>query len=267
MNQKISIFIPVRNGSKFIEETIRSILRQSFKQWRLVIRDNCSTDNTKEIVRPFLSDPRISWEERDQDIGMIGNFNSCLIDIPTEYYMFLSHDDYLLSIKALEKAYEILESNPDVPKVHCDMIFVDEKSKTIAPRRFKRSGRIPSDKIARKSIIAVRNLYGLPLLVRTSTARGNFYDPEFQCTCDIDFAIAMGKGKAIYHIPECLIALRMHKNNLTHTVYNSIYDELKRCAVKQKIPLSKREAFFMNANNYWQILQKKIFFMYLNHLR
>ena len=267
MNKKISIFIPVRNGAQFIEETIRSVLMQNFNEWRLVIRDNCSTDNTKEVVKKFLSDPRVTWEERDHDIGMTGNFNSCLIDIPTEYYMFLSHDDYLLSSKAFEKAYGILESNPDIPKVHCDMMFVDESSKAITPRKFKRSGRIASDEIARKSIISIRNLYGLPLLVRASAARNMSYDSALHCTCDIDIAISMGKGHEIFHIPEPLIALRMHKNNSTHTVYNNLYDELRRCAIKQNIPISKKDALFMRANNYWQIFQKKIFFLYLNHFR
>jgi glycosyltransferase involved in cell wall biosynthesis len=267
MKAKISIFIPVRNGAKFIEETIRSILNQTFDQWQLIIKDNCSTDHTKEVVQKFISDPRIIWIERDRNIGAAGNFNSCLIDIPTKYYMILSHDDYLLSATALEKAYKIFEMNPDIPKVHCDMVFVDEQSKSMLTRSFKRNGRVSSDEIARKSIISVRNLYGIPLLIRASAVRNISYDSAFPCTADIDFSIAVGKGCDIFHIPEALIALRIHKNNLTHTRYDTIYQELKSCAVKNKIFISKLDKLLMFLNDYLQRLQKKIFFLYLNYIR
>ena len=267
MSSEITVFIPVRNGAEFIGQTIESILMQSFCNWQLIIKDNCSSDNTKDIVTKYLCDSRISWMERDQDIGALGNFNSCLMNIPTKYYMILSHDDYLFSNHSIEKAYSILEAYPNIPKVHCDMMFVDKFSQSIAPRRFRRSGLVPSDDIAIKSILSVRNMYGIPLLIRTSIVNGHRYDATFPYSGDIDFSVAIGKGMEIYHIPEILIALRLHGNNLSYKKYDTIAPELRLCAEKNRIHLTKRDRGVMVFNDYLQKLQKKIFFLYLTRFR
>ncbi|MBF0102932.1 MAG: glycosyltransferase [Desulfobacterales bacterium] len=265
MNSEITVFIPVRNGAEFIGKTIESVLMQSFSNWQLIIKDNCSSDKTKDIVAKFIGDPRILWMERDQNIGAEGNFNSCLTDIPTKYYMILSHDDYLFSTQALEKAYNILETHPDIPKVHCDMMFVDEYSQSIAPRRFRRSGRVSSDNIAKKSILSVRNMYGIPLLIRANAVNEHRY--QFYYASDIDFSVGIGKGMDIYHIPEILIALRIHKNNNTQRKYDSIAPELRLIAEKNRIHLTKWDHVVMVFNDYLQRIQKKIFFLYLAHFR
>lgn len=267
MNPEITVFIPVRNGADFIGQTIESVLMQSFNNWQLIIKDNCSSDNTKDIVTRFTGDPRILLMERDRDIGAFGNFNSCLTDIPTKYYMILSHDDYLFSNQSLEKAYSILEACLDITKVHCDMMFVDERGQSIAPRRFGRSGRVSSDDIAKKSILSVRNMYGIPLLIRSKAANDHRYDTAFFHTADIDFSVAFGKGIEIYHIPEILIALRIHENNKTHKKYDTIAPELRQIAEKNRIHLTKWDSGVMVFNDYFQRLQKKIFFLYLTHVR
>jgi glycosyltransferase involved in cell wall biosynthesis len=267
MDTDITIFIPVRNGSDFIARTIQSIIHQTYQSWNLIIKDNSSTDNTKAIVSTFLSDLRIRWIERDHDVGSIGNYNSCLKDIPTRYYLILSHDDYLFSPVALEKARGILQVCPDIPKVHCDMMFVDDKSRPIAPKRFGRDGVVDSDIIARKSIVSLRNLYGIPLLIRSAAVNGHQYDTAYPHACDIDFSIAVGKGSCIYHIPEILIAIRFHRHNHTHGKFNTIAPELKLSAEKNRIKLTKFELLLMVFSDLFQNAAKRLFFIYLFHFR
>jgi glycosyltransferase involved in cell wall biosynthesis len=264
MHRTITVFIPVKNGADFLEETIRSVQTQTFQDWRLVIKDNCSTDNTPLIVQKYLDDPRIVFESRDSDIGSLGNYNSCLDDISSPYYLILSHDDYLHDSRALEKAYVVMEQHPDVVKVHCDMLFVDEHSAPIVPRRFRRQGCLSSDDVAKKSILMTRNLYGIPLLVRSNIVGQIRYDQELYHTADIDFSIAVGRGKKIFHIPEVLIALRIHRNNTTHRRYNTISDELKISARNNGIILSPLDHVVMLLSDVLQRIQKCIFFKYLS---
>ncbi|MBI5591194.1 MAG: glycosyltransferase [Deltaproteobacteria bacterium] len=267
MDTDVTIFIPVRNGSNFIVQTIQSIINQTYRNWNLIIKDNCSTDNTKAIVSTFLYDSRIQWIERDQDVGSIGNYNSCLKDIPTRYYLILSHDDYLFSPDALEKAHRILETHPDILKVHCDMMFVDDKNRSIAPKHFGRAGVVESDIIARKSIVSVRNLYGIPLLIRSTAINGHRYDTAYPHAADVDFSIAVGKGACIYHIPEILIAIRFHRHNHTHGKFDTIAQELKLSAEKNQIELTKIEQLSMGFYNLFQNVAKRLFFIYLYHFR
>ncbi|MDQ7832278.1 MAG: glycosyltransferase [Desulfovibrionaceae bacterium] len=259
----VAVFIPVKNGSDFIEQTIRSVLSQTFQDWRLVIKDNRSTDDTPAIVARYLHDPRIVWMQHPQDLGSVGNYNSCLTDIPTKYYLILSHDDYLRDPTALEKAHAVMEAHPDVVKVHCDMLFVDGSDRPIMPRRFRRSGRMANDAVARASILTTRNLFGIPLLIRSEAVGQTRYDPELYHTADVDFSIALGRGRDMYHIPEQLIALRLHSRNNTHRRYDTISRELAASAKKNAIPLSGLDRLVMWVSDRWQRLQKYVFFKVL----
>ena len=265
---EISVLVPVRNGANFIEDVIKSVISQTFIDWTLIVKDNCSSDDTREIVRRYAGvDPRIVLVERDRDVGSCENYNSCVREVKTKYYLALSHDDYLYSQNALEKAYNILESHPSVPKVHSDMMFVDQYSQAIMPRHFKRQGLVDSDIIGKKSIVTVRNLYGIPLLLRSETVRGHQYDQAFPYTSDIDFSISVGKGMQIYHIPEILIALRIHQHNATHGRFDQIANELRLSARKHRIALSVIDRLMMIAYDRYQRCAKHLFYVYLMRFR
>ena len=84
---KVSVCIPVYNGSDYIAYAIQSVLAQTYKNFNLIVCDNCSTDNTEEIVRNF-EDPRLSYVRNNKNLGLVGNENRCLE---------LSKGDYIYS--------------------------------------------------------------------------------------------------------------------------------------------------------------------------
>ena len=73
----VSVCIPVYNGEKYIGETIESVLKQTFKDFELVVCNNCSTDHTLDVVSKY-QDPRIRVVTNEQNVGMVGNWNVCL---------------------------------------------------------------------------------------------------------------------------------------------------------------------------------------------
>jgi len=200
MQTAITIFIPVYNGANLIERAIKSVLCQTFANFSLVISDNCSTDETKAIVGKYLTDPKVKLIEQSQNVGMVENFNSCLRMLETKYYMILCHDDFLYEPQALTKAFEILETYPEVPTVYCDLLFISDHNHVLLQRRFNRSGLIQSDLVARQSILACRNLFGIPLLIRSFAVQGLQYDDRLTYTGDVELSFACAKGKMIYRI-------------------------------------------------------------------
>ena len=67
----VSIIMPSWNTARFIGESIQSVLAQTYTNWELLIVDDCSTDNTDEIVQPFLSDDRIKYFKNEKIVGLL----------------------------------------------------------------------------------------------------------------------------------------------------------------------------------------------------
>ena len=68
MNDLVSIITPSYNTAIFLEETIQSVLNQTYKNWEMIIVDDCSTDNTDEIIRKF-DDQRIKYYKNQENVG------------------------------------------------------------------------------------------------------------------------------------------------------------------------------------------------------
>ena len=110
MNELVSIIMPSYNTAKYIEESIRSVLAQTYTKWELLIVDDCSTDNTDEIVQSFLSDKRIKYFKNEQNSGAAVSRNKALREAQGKWIAFLDSDDLWLPEK-LEKQIKYMEDN------------------------------------------------------------------------------------------------------------------------------------------------------------
>lgn len=119
----VSVCLPVYNGAAYIAESIESVLTQTYVDFRLIVCDNCSTDNTADIVRSFR-DPRISYLRNPSNLGVIGNFNHCLSLADGEYVCIWAHDDVMLPYN-LERKVRVLNENPGVGFVHSNVLRID----------------------------------------------------------------------------------------------------------------------------------------------
>lgn len=86
--------MPVYNGGKTIAAALDSLLAQTYRNFRLQISDNCSTDNTGEICERYQSlDPRISYERNKRNVGAIANFDILLKAASGDFFMWAACDD------------------------------------------------------------------------------------------------------------------------------------------------------------------------------
>lgn len=103
----VSIITPAYNAGQHIEETIKSVLKQTYKNWEMLIVDDGSTDNTKEVVARYLSDSRIKYYL--QENGKQGKArNNAMGRAKGEYLAFLDADDLWVSNK-LELQVKLIE--------------------------------------------------------------------------------------------------------------------------------------------------------------
>ena len=97
----ILIILPVLNEEKYLERCINSVLRQNFKNWKILSQDNYSDDKTTEILDKYAKlDNRISYRKSKIRLNAAESFNSCaewaLKSVDSEYIMWLSGDDFLI---------------------------------------------------------------------------------------------------------------------------------------------------------------------------
>lgn len=93
MNEKVSIVMPSYNTANFIGESIQSVITQSYYNWELLIVDDCSTDNTDEVVKPYLIDTRIKYIKNEKNCGTALSRNRALREATGKWMAFLDSDD------------------------------------------------------------------------------------------------------------------------------------------------------------------------------
>ena len=108
MNNLVSIVMPSYNTEPFIAESIQSVLQQSYPNWELIIVDDCSTDNTDEVVESYLSDARIKYLKNEKNSGAAVSRNKALREAKGRWIAFLDSDDLWMPEK-LEKQIGFME--------------------------------------------------------------------------------------------------------------------------------------------------------------
>lgn len=106
----VSIIMPSYNTADFIVESIQSVLDQTYNNWELIIVDDCSSDRTDEIVKPFLADGRIKYLKNEKNSGAAVSRNKALREARGKWIAFLDSDDLWTSEK-LQKQIAFMENN------------------------------------------------------------------------------------------------------------------------------------------------------------
>ncbi len=106
----VSIIMPSYNTAYYIGDSIQSVIEQSYTNWELLIIDDCSSDNTDEVVAPFLIDKRIRYMKNERNSGAAVSRNRALREAKGKWIAFLDSDDLWMHDK-LAKQIEFMENN------------------------------------------------------------------------------------------------------------------------------------------------------------
>jgi len=225
---KVSVLIPSYNYAHYIEEAIDSVLSQTYQNFELIIVDNCSTDNTKEVVEQYIQkDSRIKLVINDVNIGMYRNYNKALLLANGEYIKFLNADDKLHE-KCLEIFVGILDTNKDVSVVTSYRQFFGSKDDILKPKWFGLIER-------KKAIIEVLkhgNWIGEPTTVmfRKKNVYSGLFDVTILMFADMDMWLRQLEHGDLYVHNEVLSYFRIHQeqgteylnSNLDKKLFNSL---------------------------------------------
>ena len=131
---RVSVIIPTYNRARFIAETVQSVLDQTFTDFEIVIVDDGSTDNTREVMGSF-QDSRIKYIYQKNN-GVCIARNNAINASSGEYLAFLDSDDVLLR-NSLEKRVEVLDRHPEVGFSYGQAYLMDEGGQVFGIKKVK----------------------------------------------------------------------------------------------------------------------------------
>lgn len=129
---KVTIGLPVRNGERFLERQIDSLLAQDLGDFELVISDNASSDATEQICRRYAAqDERVRYHRTEVDRGLAWNWNRTFELATTPYFKWAAHDDEH-EPTFLSRCVEVLDADPSVVCCHTASVDIDEDGVVLA---------------------------------------------------------------------------------------------------------------------------------------
>lgn len=128
----ITIILPVYNGAKTIQATIESVLQQNFTQWRMIVIDDGSIDESEEIISSYIKDHNsIEYIKNDKNVGLQKTLNRALAMVNTKYVARIDQDDVWSDNLKLSKQIDFLEKNPQVVLVGTNAYLVDTEGERL----------------------------------------------------------------------------------------------------------------------------------------
>lgn len=215
-NAKVDILLATYNGEKYLKAQLDSILSQTYSNFRLLISDDSSTDNTKKILEEYKEkDNRIILFLQKENLGVIKNFEFLLKKVDSKYYMFSDQDDIWKENKIEKSVKKIEATNSDL--VYSDLEVVDENLNVTYDSYWKLKGIY--NKIKKynnfKSLYLNNFVTGCTLISKKELINKVLPLPTASKYVLHDYWIPLiisQKGKIDY-IEEPLIKYRQHKNN------------------------------------------------------
>lgn len=131
--EAVSVVIPVYNGAETIARALDSVLAQSFQDFRILVVDDCSTDDTVAVVSRY-DDPRIEIIHLDQNQGASAARNTAIVRARGRYIAFLDADDMWRPEKLERQVAFMDEASPHIGACFCDFILHRDASFLRSPR-------------------------------------------------------------------------------------------------------------------------------------
>ena len=222
LEKLVSVCINAYNSADVIGETIESVLNQTYKNLQIIIVDDCSTDNTAEIVKSY-DDDRIELYTLPKNFNISNANNECLHRARGEYIAHIDSDDIWVEDK-IEKQIKFLEENPHYGACFTHATLMDKTGRIFASGELSESFLTLFDRENMTQAGFVRKFYDSSnfLCHSSMVMRKSIYeklgdhDLTLNKLHDYDYWVRMNFICPLYIYPEKLVLYRIwHANNST----------------------------------------------------
>jgi glycosyltransferase involved in cell wall biosynthesis len=222
----VSIVLPTYNGSSYLAEAIDSCLGQSYRNWELIVVDDCSTDATPEIIASYVArDVRIRSVRHETNRKLPAALNTGHAAARGSYLTWTSDDNRLLP-PAVEEMTRFLEDHQDIDVVYADCVMIDETGQYLRDW--------PAEPASR---LAYMNAVGACFLYRRTVADTlGGYDAQQFLVEDWDYWLRASRQFELAPLHKTLYEYRWHGQSLTQSVNRSRVWASTERALRRHLP-------------------------------
>jgi glycosyltransferase involved in cell wall biosynthesis len=216
-NPLVTIVTPSFNQAGFLEETIQSVLNQTYPSIEYIVIDGGSTDGSLDIIKKYES--RLSNWVSEKDNGQTDAINKGFLKAKGEILAWLNSDDTLLP-NTVAEAVDFLNAHPETGLVYGNANYIDEKSKVI--------GKFPA---AQTDLARLRRGY-VHIPQQASFFRESLWDrvgpldPNFFFAMDYDLWVRLAKISELKYVPNTWANFRLHSGAKTITADDQCWPEM-----------------------------------------
>ncbi len=252
--ETVEILLATYNGEQFLRLQLDSIFAQSYKTFRLIIRDDGSTDATLAIIKEYQNlypDKIYLFRDENKQVGAIQNFSLLLQNSEADYIFLCDQDDIWHENKmslSLQKIKSMESAQPQLPiLVHHDMEVIDESNEWLHASKWTLENNNPKHNKL-QYLLGSNHVQGCTVLINKALRQQLLPIPKEAVMHDHWLALlAVSIGK-IGYLPEALGKYRIHAQNVTGQTRN----EKKRSFTSNKNINKLYSSLFLQASAFLQ---------------
>lgn len=234
----ISIIVPVYNAEKYIGETVQSVLNQTYKNWELILVNDGSTDQTRNILDQYSSTSRVKVIHQ-KNRGVSSARNTGAHQSHGNYFCFLDADD-LLTENCLQRRVDFLSEN-ECHFVHNDIEIILDNGERTGRIQSGLNGDVLND-LLRWERTVVPGPSSIIVSKQCFERIGEF-DENLSTAADQDFFIRVAEKYTIDRIQEVITLYRVHEENMHKNIAMMESDHIK--VFKKAAKSAKFDSFWL----------------------
>lgn len=202
----VSVIIPTYNRARTIKDSINSVLAQTYDDFELIIVDDCSTDDTKEIVES-IPDERISYYCLEKNSGACVARNFGMEKAKGDYIAFQDSDDLFLPNKLSAQLEVMIKNNADVSFCKLRRHFTDDDKIVSYFPDLNGSRFMTHEELCNGTYVSTQEI-----IAKKCVCDAVLFDPLVKKTQDYDWMIRASRGFSVYYY-DCVLVDQFFQND------------------------------------------------------
>ena len=217
---KISVVIPTFNRASLLDRALGSVFQQNSTEFEVVVSDNCSTDNTTEVVEKYRKHNNFKYNRNESNIGMVGNWQKAICDVATaDWFILLSDDDFIIDRFFISNVINAIDSSN--PIFVCSGAEIhDVTERCIKEFALPFDGLTPGIELflSRGKTQPLDSVLCSMAFKRADALELGFFANENNLSCDSELYLKLCTLGDFYYIKTPQTAYTLHQNNLIWSI-------------------------------------------------